>query len=64
MARKILKLEEISQQTGIPLATLRFMRHRGDDIPLWKLAGRIVAYSDEIDAWVETQRNASIKTAV
>lgn len=62
MARKILRLQEIHDRTGIPVNTIRWMRHRGDSIPLWLLAGRLVAYEDELDAWLDAQRNATSTT--
>lgn len=56
MSRKILRLQEIHDLTGIPINTLRYMRHRGDDVPLWMLAGRLVAWEDELQDWLERQQ--------
>lgn len=59
MTRTILKLEEIADRTGIPLATLRWYRHRGEGGPrTWKLGRRVVAYEDDVNAWIEAQSNA------
>lgn len=57
--RTILRLQEISDRTGIPPSTLRFNRHKGGDIPLWLLAGRLVAWEDELDDWLDAQRAAT-----
>jgi predicted DNA-binding transcriptional regulator AlpA len=55
MSRRILRLQEISDRTGIPLATLRWYRHRGIGPKTWKLGRRVVAYEDDVDAWVAAQ---------
>lgn len=56
MARTILRLAEIQEVTGIPANTIRYHKHKGTDMPLWKLAGRVVAYEDELQAWLDEQR--------
>lgn len=58
MERKLLKLEQISERTGVPLATLRYYRHKKEGPPTFKLGRRVVAYADEVDAWVAEQRLA------
>jgi len=58
VTRKILRLPEVSDRTGIPLATLRYHRHLGVGIPTFKLGRRVVAYEDEVDAYVQAQRAA------
>lgn len=60
MNRKIIRLEEIHERTGIPVATLRWYRHRGEGGPLtWKLGRRVVAYEDDVNQWLAAQRAAS-----
>lgn len=61
MARKILRLQDVSDRTGVPLATLRYWRHQGIGVPTFKLGRRVVAYEDEVDAWVEAQRRAGAR---
>ena len=59
MERKILRLAQVADMTGIPLATLRDWRHDGEKgPPTWKLGGRVVAYLDEVQAWIDSQRAA------
>lgn len=59
MSRKILTLAEVSEKTRIPLATLRYYRATGVGPKLWKLGGRVVAYEDDVDAWIQEQYEAA-----
>ena len=60
MTRRLLKLQEISDRTGIPLATLRWYRHRGLGPPTFRLGRRVVGYEDECDAWVAEQHRQGV----
>jgi hypothetical protein len=52
-----MQLQEIADATGVPLATLRWYRHRGHGGPRTFLLGRrVVAYEDDVAAWVEAAR--------
>lgn len=57
--RKILTLREVSERTRIPVNTHRWMRYRGEGPPTWKLGGRVVAYEDEVIAWLQQQYEQS-----
>lgn len=57
--RHILTLKEVSSRTRIPLNTLRWLRHRGEGPPTWKLGRKVVAYEDELEAWLEQQHKAT-----
>ena len=69
VGRTILRLQEIAERTGIPIATLRWYRHKdgerngapwtGLGPPTWRLARRVVAYEDEVDSWLEQQAQAA-----
>lgn len=60
MGRTIMRLEQVAERTGVPLATLRWYRHLGvGGPPTWKLGRRVVAYEDEVEAWLDAQRQAS-----
>lgn len=59
MPRKIVTLAEVSEKTRIPLATLRYYRATGVGPKLWKLGGRVVAYEDDVDAWIQEQYEAA-----
>jgi predicted DNA-binding transcriptional regulator AlpA len=63
MARKILRLPEIAEKTGVPVATLRWYRHRGLGPKTFLFAGRVVAYEAEVDEWVESARHSSLGVA-
>lgn len=56
MGRKILRLPEIAEKTGVPIATHRWYRHRGIGPKTFVLGGRVVAYEDDVDAWIEQAR--------
>jgi predicted DNA-binding transcriptional regulator AlpA len=60
MTRKILRLEDIADRTGLPLATLRWYRHRGEGPPTFRLGRRVVGYEDEVDAWVAEQHRRGV----
>lgn len=54
--RNLLRTVEVYQQTGIPVATLRWWRHRGKGPVSFKL-GRTVFYDvKDVAAWVESQK--------
>ena len=57
MTRTILRLEEIAGRTGIPIDTLRWYRHKRIGPKTWKLGRRVVAYEDDVNAWLEQQAN-------
>ena len=55
MGRRIVRLEGITEKTGVPLATLRYWRATGQGPPTFKLGRHVVAFEDEVDKWVEEQ---------
>ena len=63
MARKILDLAQISERTGIPVATLRYWRAEGKGRGplLWKLGSRVVAFEEDVEAWIEEVYRSSRK---
>lgn len=56
---KIITLEEVSERTRIPLATLRYYRATKQGPKMFKLGGRIVAYESDVDGWIENAYRAS-----
>ena len=54
---KIITFSEISEKTGVPIATLRYWRNRnnGSGPPTFRLGGRVRAYESEVDDWIATQ---------
>jgi hypothetical protein len=53
LIRRVMRLADIEASTGIPIETLRWLRKRGEGPPTFVLAGRVVAYEDDVAAWVE-----------
>jgi hypothetical protein len=55
---KVLTVQEVADMTRLPLATLRWMRHRGDGQPMFRLGRRVVATEDDVLAWIGARRAA------
>lgn len=56
---RILTLQEIAEITRVPVATLRWFRHRRvGGPPTFRLGRRVVAREDDVYAWIEEQRAA------
>lgn len=56
MSDLILTLAEVSDRTRVPVATLRYYRHLGDQGPRsFRVGGRVVYKSSDVDAWIEEQ---------
>ncbi len=58
MDRRVLQLTEVAEVTNTSITTLRYWRQIGEGPPLWKLGRRVVAYEDEVRAWLDTRREA------
>ena len=43
----------------MPVATLRYERHRGELPFIFKLGRRLVAYQSELNEWIDDQRQAT-----
>lgn len=56
MTRTILRLQDIHERTGIPVATLRWYRHRGLGPKTWRLGRHVVAYEDDVQQWLDDQQ--------
>jgi predicted DNA-binding transcriptional regulator AlpA len=57
--RRVIDLDEIERKTLIPKASLRYKRHLGELPFLFRLGRRLVAFEDELDAWIDEQRRAT-----
>jgi predicted DNA-binding transcriptional regulator AlpA len=58
----LLRTAEVSEQTGIPVATLRWWRHRGEGPPSFKLGKKTVVYrADELDVWIAAGRASTTR---
>jgi predicted DNA-binding transcriptional regulator AlpA len=59
---ELLRTREVHEKTGIPVATLRWWRHRGEGPPSFKLGKKTVVYpADGLAVWISNQRAASTK---
>lgn len=61
MPRKVIPLDEVSERTSVPLATLRYYRATGQGPKMFKLGGKVVAFEDDVDAWIEAAYQAAEK---
>lgn len=61
MVTKLLTLDEVSELTHIPVATLRWYRAKGIGPKTFRLGGRVMAREDDLDAWIQQQYVASMK---
>lgn len=57
MTIKLLRIEEVSDQTGVPVETLRYWRKRdkGEGPKSAKLGRRVVYRESDVEAWVNAQ---------
>lgn len=58
---EMLRLPQISEATGVPIATLRFLRATDRGPRMFTLAGRVVAKREDVEAWIEEQYQAAMK---
>jgi predicted site-specific integrase-resolvase len=56
MTRRILRLQQIEDRTGIPIETLRWYRKTGKGPRMYVLAGRVVCDESDLDDWLDEQR--------
>ena len=59
MTRTILRADEVSQRTGVPVQTLKYWRAHGRGPRWYKLGRRVVYDLDAVDAWVDESRRAA-----
>jgi predicted DNA-binding transcriptional regulator AlpA len=58
----ILLLEEVSEMTRLPRATLRFYRHRGEGGPhSFRLGNRVVYKRSDVLDWMESRYAESVR---
>lgn len=62
MSRKIETLPQISERTGVPLNTLRYYRSTGQGPKTFKLGGKVVAFEEDVDSWIQAAYDAAEPT--
>lgn len=52
---RLLQFNQVSEITTLSPATLRWLRHRGEGPPLFKLGRRLVCWESDLYAWIDDQ---------
>lgn len=52
---ELLTLDEVSGQTRIPVATLRYYRHKGIGPKSFRLGRRVMYREEDVTAWLQEQ---------
>lgn len=52
----MLRIEQVSERTGVPVATLRYWRYQGTGPASFRLGRRVVYDAAEIERWINEQR--------
>lgn len=59
MADRLLTLDEVSEMTGIPKTTLRWLRAQQRGPRMGVVAGRLRAKESEVAAWIDQELAAT-----
>lgn len=59
-----LRTAELAAQYGIPVATWRWWRHRGEGPRSYKLGKTVFYDADDVTVWVQSQKSATAKGGV
>lgn len=52
---RLLQLPQMSEVTTLTEATLRWLRHRGEGPPMFRLGRRLVCWEGDLHGWIEEQ---------
>jgi DNA-binding transcriptional MerR regulator len=55
MSTKLLTLDEVAARYSIPIATLRFWRHKGQGPPSARIGRRVVYREADCENWINQQ---------
>lgn len=61
MTDPILTVTQVSDETGVPVGTLRYWRHAGTGPESFKLGRRVVYRRSAVDAWIAAQQLATTR---
>lgn len=50
---RLMTMDEVSEETRIPVNTLRWYRHRGEGPKFAKIGGRLMARREDVQAWLD-----------
>lgn len=57
---RLMRLDDVSDRTGVPVETLRYWRKKGTGPPSTRLGRRVVYREDQVEDWIKAQfANAS-----
>lgn len=59
----LMLIEEVAEQSRTPVATLRYMRVRGEGPPAFKVGRRLLYRRADVQAWLEAARTQQVKAA-
>lgn len=59
--RKLMRIEEVSERTGVPVSTLRYWRLRdvGEGPKSVRLGRRVVYSAEDVEAWIDAKFEAA-----
>ncbi|MFG2002318.1 helix-turn-helix transcriptional regulator [Spirillospora sp. NPDC048911] len=52
---RLLQLDQMAEITTLSEATLRWLRHRGEGPPMFKLGRRLVCWERDLHAWIAAE---------
>lgn len=52
IAHRLMTMKEVSEETRIPLNTLRFYRHKGEGPKSALIGGKVMYRRDDVEAWI------------
>lgn len=55
MSTELLRIEQVSERTGVPVNTLRYWRQLGTGPKSARLGRRVVYRATDVDAWIDAQ---------
>jgi DNA-binding transcriptional MerR regulator len=53
-AHHLMTLDEVSEETRVPVNTLRFYRHKGTGPKFALIGGRLMARRPDVEAWIQS----------
>jgi predicted DNA-binding transcriptional regulator AlpA len=58
VAPRMLRIDETSELTTLPVSTLRYLRHLGEGPPAFRLGRRLVYDEADVLAWIAERKTA------
>ncbi|QOD05431.1 helix-turn-helix domain-containing protein [Pseudarthrobacter sp. BIM B-2242] len=52
-SHRLMTMDEVAEETRIPVNTLRFYRQNGKGPKFAKLGGRLMARREDVDGWIQ-----------